>query len=197
MDRQRRMRQLALAAPIALALALAACAPAMDETSAGAASSPNSQATPVASAHTPTAAPTTTLQPSSATGQVRLSPSAARYTTADAITIMVHNNTSKTAYAVAHFTDCSIILVERLVAGNWQPVNLCVNGYPHPLVTQIAPGTETTVEVSPTSASSGAQADASSHWPAGTYRAELRYTSSQSTAFGAGISVFSTTFTVG
>lgn len=197
MDTQRRMRRCALIATVALALLTAACAPAMNETSAGAASSSKSQAMPVTSTHTPTVAPTTAPKPSTSAGQIRLSPSAAHYATSDTITVTVRNDTGKPAYAIAHFTGCSIILAERLVANSWQPVNPCVNGFPHPSVTQIAPAAETTVQLSPMAASSDAQADATAHWPAGTYRAEITYTSSQSAAFGTGISVFSSTFTVG
>ena len=126
---------------------------------------------------------------------ILLLPGAAHYTASDVITVTIRNRTSKTAYAEANFTDCSIVLVERFVAGSWQSVNLCADGDPHPVVTKITPGTETEVQMTPTSAGSDAQA--TSGWPAGTYRAALTYTSSLSAAFGAGTTTFSTTFVVG
>ena len=178
----------------ALALMIAACGVQAGGASGRTATSAAGQSTPMTDAvHTPTGAP----NPSSGTGQVLLVSGSSHYATSDAITITIRNSTSKTAYAVAHFTDCSIILIERFVASSWQPTNLCANGYPHPTITQVAPGTETAIQVSPASASSDAQTDATSHWPVGTYRAGLTYTSSLSAAFGAGATIFSTTFSVG
>ena len=178
----------------ALALMIAACGVQTGGASGRTATSASGRATPMtAIVHTPTGAP----NPSSGTGQVLLVSGSSHYATSDAITITIRNSTSKTTYAVAHFTDCSIILIEQFVANSWRPMNLCADGYPHPVVTQVAPGTETAIQVSPASASSDAQADATSHWPMGTYRAGLTYTSSLSAAFGAGATIFSTTFSVG
>lgn len=202
MDIWRYESRFARAALVALILLIAAtisaCALKSGSASAGTTTSSTGHATPITTAvHTSTITPTVTPKPSSTTGQIRLLPSAARYSASDVITVTIHNGTDTTAYAMAHFTDCSIILVERQVEGSWHPVNQCADGNPHPVVTQIAPGAETTVQVAATSASSDAQADAMSQWPAGIYRAELTYTSSQSAAFGTGTSVFSSIFIVG
>jgi|SRR6185312_4077686 len=178
----------------ALALMIAACGLQAGEANGRTTTSAAGQTMSMtAAAHTPTITP----KPSSGTEQIRLVSDSSHYATSDAITITIRNSTSNTVYAVAHFTDCSIILIERFVASSWQPTNLCANGYPHPTITQVAPGAESAIRVSPSSASSNAQADATSHWPAGTYRAGLTYTSSLSAAFGAGTTIFSTTFIVG
>jgi hypothetical protein len=178
----------------ALALMIAACGVQAGGASGRTATSASGRATPMtAIVHTPTSA----SNPSSGTGQILLLPGSSHYATSDAITITIRNSTSKTVYAVAHFTDCSIIVIEQFVASNWRPMNLCANGYPHPVVTRISPGTETAIQMTPSSASSGAQAGATSQWPLGTYRAALTYTSSLSTAFSAGTTIISTTFLVG
>jgi hypothetical protein len=180
---------------VATALLIAACAPQSGGASVGGTKSATDQATPMTTvAHTPTVTP----NPSSGSGQmIVLLPGASHYKPSDIIAVTIRNSTGKTAYAEANFTDCSVILVERFVASSWQPVNSCANGYPHPAVTQIKPGTEAVVQMSPTSASSDEQANATSDWPMGTYRASLTYTSSLSAAFGAGTTSFSTTFDVG
>ncbi len=188
-------RTVAVCIPLcALALMLAACGVQAGGTSGRTATSATGRATPMtAIVH----APTVTPNPSNGTGQILLVPGSSHYTTSDAITITIRNSMSKPTYAVAHFTDCSIILIEQFVASSWRPMNLCANGYPHPVVTRISPGTETTVQMMSASASSDAQTDATSHWPVGTYRAGLTYTTSLSAAFGAGTTIFSTTFIVG
>lgn len=179
---------------VGLSLMTAACAPKSGGASAETTTSSIGQSTQAtATIHTPTATP----KPSSATGQIRLIPGAARYSASDVITVTIHNGTSRTAYAMAHFTDCSIILVQRNVEGSWVPLNQCADGNPHPFVSQIGPGTETAVQLTSSSASSDAQASATSGWPAGIYRAELTYTSSQSAAFSGGATIYSTIFVVG
>lgn len=194
MDIQRYVSRFAGAVLVALSLMIAACAPQSGTASAATTTSSTGQPTPIM---TTVHAPTVTPKPSSATGQIRLVPGAARYSASDVITVTIQNGTSKTAYAMAHFTDCSIILVQRVVEGSWVPINQCADGNPHPFVTQIAPGAATTVQLTASSAGSDAQANATSQWPAGMYRAEFTYTSSQSAAFGGGATVFSTIFVVG
>lgn len=190
------------------ALALAGCGAQVGGATAGGGASASGQATTQARS-TAAAAPTSTGGAASATatrppastggavGQPQLILGAARFGPADDISVTVRNGASATIYAEARFTDCSIIVIERQVAGGWQLVNLCADGAPHPTVAQLASGAQTAVDLAPSAASSGALADSSGQWPAGTYRAALTYTTSPSAAFSAGATIYSATFVVG
>jgi hypothetical protein len=123
-------------------------------------------------------------------------PAAERYTAVDTIALTVRNGSGQTIYVEAHFTDCSIIALERFVAGAWQPVTGCVDGFPHPYVERIPPGTTLAIQLTSVSGTGGATESASSSWPAGTYRAELMYTTSATAAFAQGTAVYSATFSV-
>lgn len=138
-----------------------------------------------------------TPAPSSGTGQMRLIPGAAHYAPSDTITVTIHNGTGATVYALAHSTDCSVILIQRFLAGAWQPVHPCVGGFPHPVVTEIGAGATTTVNLPPMAPGSDAQPGVSPQWAAGTYRAALMYTSSRSATLSGGQVILSSAFVVG
>ena len=137
--RRKGVRRFPSAVLVAPALLIAACATQTGGASVGVTTTATGQPTPMTIvARTPTVTP----KPSSGLGQIVLLPGSAHYAASDDITVTIRNSTRKTACAEANFTDCSIILVERFVAGSWQPVNPCANGYPHPLLMQIMTGTE-------------------------------------------------------
>ncbi len=179
----------------ALSLAVAACGATPTETGLGDAL-PAANETTVVSTALATVAPAAT-HPTNISAQVALMPGASHYATSDSINIVIRNTSGQTIYAIAHFTDCSIISLEHLVGSGWQSVNLCSDGYPHLSISHITPGANVMIQMTPTSASSSAQASSTSRWPAGTYRSALTYTSSASAAFSAGTTVFSTQFIVG
>lgn len=138
--------------------------------------------------------------PSSGTtgsAQVTLVPNAAHYAVSDTITITVHNTTGQTIYTMAHFTDCSAISLERRVGGNWQPVNLCADGFPHPVIAPISPDGEVATELTAATTPGNEVQSEAPEWTAGTYRAVLTYTTSRSADFSHGAITYSTTFTVG
>lgn len=193
---ERRFRWLVGVLLAALALTVAACGATPSGTKPGGTLPAANETTPVSTAHATaaTAAPTSTT---STSAQVALMPGASHYATSDSISVVVHNTASQTIYVVAHFTDCSIISLERLVGGSWQPVNQCADGYPHPYVTNITPGAAVTIQMSAASASSDANPIVPPNWPAGIYRARLTYATSESAAFGQGVAVYSATFSVG
>lgn len=192
---EKRARWLAGALLVVLALAVAACGatPSGPGTGVGSTSPAANGTTPVSSARATVAA---TAHATSTPDQVVLVPGAAHYATSDSISVVVRNASGNTVYMVARFTDCSIVSLERLVSGSWQPVNLCADGYPHPYVAHIAPGGAMTIQMS-AAASSDANPIVSPRWPAGTYRAHLTYSASEAEAFGQGTAVYSATFSVG
>ena len=178
----------------ALSLAIAACGAIPTETGLGGAPPDANKTTPVSTAHATVAHNVT--HTTNASAQVVLIPDASKYETSDSINVVVHNSSSQTIYAVAHFTDCSIIALERLVGSSWQPVNPCKDGFPHPSVARIAPGADLSIQMPPVSASSAEQTNATTRWPLGTYRTALTYTVSLSAAFSAGTTVLSTQFVI-
>jgi len=178
----------------ALSLAIAACGAAPTGTGLGGAPPDATKTILVATAHAPVAHNAT--HTTNASAQVALIPDASRYETSDPINVVVRNSSSQTIYVVAHFTDCSIISLERLVGSSWQPVNPCMDGFPHPSVARIAPGADLSIQMPPVSASSTEQTNATTRWPLGTYRTALTYTVNLSAAFSAGTTVLSTQFVI-
>jgi hypothetical protein len=163
---------------------------------AGASATSTAPAAPAATSGA-AAGPSTATPSSGAAGQPQLILSAARFGPADDISLTVRNGARTTIYAEAQFTDCSIIVIERAVASGWQPINLCAGGNPHPTVTQLASGAQAPLDLAPSAAGSGALAESSGQWPAGTYRAALTYTTNPSAAFSAGATIYSPTFVIG
>lgn len=191
---ERRRRLLVGLLLAALSLAIAACG--AIPTGAGPGDAPpNATETLVVSTAHATIAHNATHSTNAPT-QVALIPGASGYDMSDSINVVVRNSSSQTIYAVAHFTDCSVVSLERLVGSSWQPVNPCTDGFPHPAVTRIAPGADLAIQLPPMSASSAEQTNATTHWPLGTYRIALTYTVSLSAAFSAGATVLSAQFVI-
>lgn len=194
---ERRLRWLVGALLAALALTVAACGATPSGTGPGGTSPAAKAAAPVSTARATAAAtpaPTTSTRTQT---QVVLTSGATYYAASDAVAVTVHNTSGQTIYAVANFTDCSIISLERLVGSSWQPVNPCAGGYPHPYVTHITSGTEETIQMSAAMVGSSDNGSGISSWPAGTYRARLTYATSETAALGQVVAAYSATFSVG
>ncbi|HEU5440102.1 MAG TPA: hypothetical protein VFU88_12510 [Ktedonobacterales bacterium] len=194
MDARKGVRRAALSALVllvALPAALDAC---------GSATTTGRPALPAAnaSASAGAAATATTMPAPRSNSTVALTIGQAHYSSSASIGVTIHNAGSTTVYAREQSTNCSMVSLQRLVNGTWQPVYPCLDGRPHTTLGYVAPGAAVPVELVPQSAGSvegGGSGGAS--WPAGTYRAALSYTTSQSTAFGQGTLVYSSTFAVG
>lgn len=197
MEKQRRCRRLVLAFACALVAALAGCG----VTTAGGAGNTATPSNPTVNPATATAsasasAATATATASGATsGAVTLTVGASHYSTSDPIVVTIHNGSKDTTYAEQHNTSCTTILLERLVNGAWQPVYPCVNGFPHPTVSQVAADSTQVVQLVPI-VTGDAEGAGGVQWPAGTYRAVLNYTTSQTAAFSQGTIAYSGTFVV-
>jgi hypothetical protein len=193
MELKRGTRLLVGSLMIALTVTMAACGVTPGGAGTGHVSSAQGGAMPASTAR---AVPSPT-QPARGPAQVTLVPTMAHYAVSDTIGITVHNGTSQTIYTMAHFTDCSIISLEYRIGGNWQPVQLCADGYPHPVTMSIAPDGQVATPLAATTASSNATGGATVQWPAGTYRAVLTYVTRPDQSFGQGTMVSSGSFVIG
>lgn len=153
-----------------------------------------SPATPTAAASASAATHTATTSGPTG-GAVTLSLGAQSYATTDRIVITIRNGGGATLYVQQHNTSCSMISLQRLVNGVWQPVFPCVNSFPHPTVSRVAADSSVAVPLVPV-VTGDAEGTGGVTWPAGTYRATLLYTTSQTASFGQGTTVYSGTFTV-
>jgi hypothetical protein len=193
MELKRWMRPLVGSLLMTLTVTIAACGVTPSGAGTGQVSSAQGGATPASTAR---AVPSPS-QPARGPAQVTLGPDETHYPVSGTVTITVHNGTSRTIYTMAHFTGCSIISLERRIGGNWQPVQLCADGYPHPVTMPIAPGGQVATQVAATTASSNATGGATAQWPAGTYRAVLTYVTSPDQSFGQGTVASSGSFVIG
>lgn len=194
MQTQMRIRRELLVVGCALVLVLAGCGVTARGGAAGSSNATNpATATAVASASaaTKTAAPT-----GASRGAVTLSVGGASYATSDRIVVTIHNGGGNTLYIQLHNTSCSMILLQRLAGGVWQPVFPCVNGFPHPTFGHVAPDSSFAVQIVPV-VTGDAEGTGGMTWPAGTYRATMHYTTSQATSISQGTTVYSGTFSVG
>ncbi|MBA2288312.1 MAG: hypothetical protein H0W02_22785 [Ktedonobacteraceae bacterium] len=75
----------------------------------------------------PTTTPSTAKTPASTapSGSVTLSIEPVSPRTHMAFVVTISNHTGQTIYFPDHLTNCTVILLEHQVAGNWQPINLC------------------------------------------------------------------------
>lgn len=109
--------------------------------------------------------------PAGSTGPVTLGIGAASYQTTSTITVTLSNHSTQTIYFPDHLTNCTVVLLQRQVNGNWEAVNKCALA----ILTRwhsLAPGQSLTVNLAPSP---------SRPWTAGIYRATLSYrTSSRS-----------------
>lgn len=196
MKKQRCWRTYALPFACALVASLVALLAGCGVTTTGGvgtSSTASNAATATVSASASAAAATATAS-GAAAGAVTLSVGASRYAASDRIVVTIHNGGDTSIYAEQHNTSCSLILLERLVNGAWQPVYPCNNGFPHPTVSQLAAGSTQAVQLVPIV--TGDAAAAGSEWQAGTYRAGLSYVTSQAASFSQGTIVYSGTFAV-
>ena len=142
---------------------------------------------PGAASGTPRAS--ATPRPTSGPGQVTVAVDKTHYAPTDTITVTILNGLATTISTTDHQTNCTVVMLERLVNGAWQPVGACRLMTPTRVV-PISPGTTV-------------QQLGSTAWPAGTYRVAFRYftepdgESGQATASAQGGLVYSATFTIG
>jgi hypothetical protein len=108
----------------------------------------------------PPAAPGSTV--SSGAGQVTVKVDKGHYAPSDTITVTITNGMAVTTIlAYDHQTNCTIVTLERLANGAWQPEAMCKLMTP----TRIVPVPPGAVALQLTSTA----------WPAGTYRVAFRY----------------------
>src|SRR5579884_2313330 len=174
-------RSLVLRGLVALALALALALAACSRTSGGTVPFSQGATTPPAFTASPT--------PGTADSVILL-PAAAHFAGSATVTITVRNDTPHAIYAQPHATACTVIALQRLSGRSWQQAFPCVNGFPHPTSTGVAPGDAVAVQIAPTTVGGGADPDGDGRWPAGTYRAALTYTTNPSAGYGAGTTVY-------
>lgn len=187
MEKQRRSWRPVLVFGCALAVLLAGCGVTTADDTGGTSSTSTS---PAAAAATATAAAS-----GATSGTITLAVGASQYSASDRIVVTIRNDSGATVYAQQHNTSCSMILLERLVNGAWQPVYPCFDGFPHPTIGQVAAGSTRTVPLIPV-ITGDVQAAGGIQWQAGTYRAMLTYVTNQTTAFSHGTNVYSATFSV-
>ena len=195
MEKPIHIQRVLIALGSALALVLAGCG----TSPSGGVNGPSHAATSTtatASASAGTSASSATATASGATsGAVTLMVGAAQYAVSDRIIVTIRNGSSATIYVQQHNTSCSMILLEHVVNGAWQPVLPCVNSFPHPTVGRVMPGASFSVQLVPI-VSGDAEATGGVQWPVGTYRAMLLYTTSQTTPVAQGTASYSGTFAV-
>ncbi len=96
--------------------------------------------------------------------------------TEDPVIVTVHNGLAETIWLDNSRAGCPAVVLERQVNGQWQSVNRCALG-PKPRSTSLAAGAEKVVQLDATTG-----VDTGAGWPAGTYRANLSYTTDQAIA---------------
>lgn len=117
----------------------------------------------------PRAMPVTTLPPAVTVGQVQVVVEDGSYGPSSTIFVWAGNGLSQCIYTTDYHSDCSIVVLERQVDGNWQPQANCPRATP----TQIAalpPMRAAFVQLPPEA--SGTQPGV---WPVGTYRVAFSY----------------------
>jgi hypothetical protein len=116
-----------------------------------------------------------------------------QYATQDPLLVTIHNDLDMTIWARDMHSGCSVIVVERLNQGAWQPLEPCARGR-RP---QIIPTPAGSTLVQRIDFAQGVALDSGDGWPAGTYRAALTYALSQDAAGGeTGTTVYSAEFTI-
>ncbi|GCE21486.1 hypothetical protein KDK_52860 [Dictyobacter kobayashii] len=88
------------------------------------------------------------------------------------ITVTITNGLSHTIYMNAPKTSCTMVQLEMLVNGVWNPIGRCVNVAAMPTL-QVAPGNSTLQHLQPQIAFGLLHSAA--HWQPGTYRVSLGY----------------------
>jgi hypothetical protein len=119
--------------------------------------------------HVPAPTITNTPFPTASPGPVILSVGATLYHSTDTITISLRNQSAQAIYFPDHLTNCTVILLQHQVNGNWQNVNVCKLMTPT-LLHKLEAGKDLTVRLTAST----------SPWPVGLYYATLRYGMTQS-----------------
>ena len=137
---------------------------------------------------TPTNPPAPTVTniplPTASSGPVTLSVGTTRYHATDTISVTLSNQSSGAIYFPDHLTNCTVILLQRQVGGDWQNVNMCK------LMTvtrlhRMDTGKSLAVDLTPSPAA----------WLPGLYRATLHYSASQAPG-GQAMQIYSAGFLV-
>ncbi len=148
--------------------------------------SPTGAPEPSATPLSPTSTPKPSSTPSPPSPAVTLQVGASEYAIGSTISVTIKNQSQQTILLTDHQTNCTVLLVERQVAGIWQPVALCKLM----IVTRVHPlnaGGTSEVKLTATS----------TQWPAGTYQATLNYQVGLPISPGAIHTVSSSEFHVG
>ena len=119
-------------------------------------------------ANVPAPTVTNTPLPTASTGPVTLRVGATIYHTSDTISVTLSNQSARVIYFPDHLTNCTVILLQHQVNGDWQNINVCKLMTPTGLH-KLEAGKSLTVDLT----------SRSSPWPVGLYRATLRYGTSQ------------------
>ncbi|GCE28930.1 hypothetical protein KDA_44140 [Dictyobacter alpinus] len=127
---------------------------------------------------------------------IKLALDKAGYSTKDPINVTISNNMKDTIYLSATGTSCSMIQLEMLVNGNWQPQGRCINVHAAPLV-PLNTGKSINQKLQPQTGPMPTKRTDTSVWQPGTYRATLNFsgTVDPDTVGGKNI-VVSATFTI-
>lgn len=117
----------------------------------------------------PRAVPVTTLPPAVTVDQVQVVVEEGSYEPSSTIFVWAGNGLSQCIYTTDHHSDCSIVVLERQVNGNWQPQANCLRATPTQIVA-LSPMQAAFVQLPP--AAGGTQPGV---WPVGTYRVTFSY----------------------
>lgn len=145
----------------------------------------------LASTHT---TPSPSLAPSASSTSlpvhgVTLTVAQATYARSSTIIVTLTNGGASPIFAYDHQTSCTILSLQRQTSGGWQTVGECALGVLTRQV-EIHAGETMKIALAP-----GAGTIRAAPWPAGTYRAVLRYTLDGKAA-SAGVTVTATDFTI-
>jgi hypothetical protein len=122
--------------------------------------------------------------PTATEGPVTLRVGATSYNTSATFEVILSNRDNQTIYFADHLTNCSVILLQQKVNGNWVDMDNCGLGILSAWHT-LDSGKQLTVKLAPR---------AGDHWPTGLYRARLRYRPSNN--FSSLITIYSAGFEV-
>jgi len=122
--------------------------------------------------------------PTATEGPVTLGVGATSYHPDATFEVTLSNRDNQTIYFADQLTNCSVILLQRQVNGNWEDMDNCGLGILSAWHT-LDPGKQLTVKLAP---------HAGEHWPAGLYRARVRYRPSNN--FSSLITIYSAGFEV-
>jgi len=103
--------------------------------------------------------------PTATNGPVTLEVAATSYHTNDTISVTLKNQETQTIYFIDHLTNCTVLLLQRQVNGNWIDVNICESSG-HSTWHTLDAGQTLNVKLTPPPNSS---------WSTGLYRATLSY----------------------